>query len=540
VRTECQQVGQVADGREVGLAEELHRLGALEARQVQLNELGEARQVRHDQHALLAVAAHVGEHATVLGVQELQRPSAEHLVALAQGEHAAHPPQQRAAVLGLSLDVDRLVVELGVDDRRQVEALRVGPREAGVSVAAPLHGRPDPVAVAQVDVVAHPDLVAVVDDRSARERQQEAVHQLDLGPVVAEQRREAAADPQVDAGLALVRVNPVHVVALLVGDHLERQLVVVAQEERPLAALGDLRRLLEDVDDREAVLHLDRHEEARHQGEVERHVALVAAAEVLGGVLGPLVGLGEEQPVGEALVDVAAQVLQELVGLGEVLAARAGPLVEVGHGVQPQPVDAQPEPVVDHREQRPPNVRAVEVEVRLVRVEPVPVVLAGHGVPRPVRRLEVREDDPRVAVALGRVAPDVELAPAAPGWCAARPLEPGVLVGGVVQHQLGDHPQPALVRPADEEPDVAHRPVARVDRPVVGDVVAVVAQRGRVERQQPDGGDAQVVQVVELGDQPAEVADAVVAGVAEGADVQLVDDGVAVPVGGVQAVRGVA
>ena len=74
------------------------------------------------------------------------------------------------------------------------------------------------------------------------------------------------------------------------------------------------------------------------------------------------------------------------------------------------------------------------------------------------------------------------------------------------------------------------RPVVRVDRPVVGDVVAVVAQRRGVERQQPEGRDAQVVQVVELRDEAPEVADAVVVAVAERPHVELVDDGVAVPV----------
>ena len=49
---------------------------------------------------------------------------------------------------------------------------------------------------------------------------------------------------------------------------------------------------------------------------------------------------------GEALVHVAAQVAQEAVGLGQVLAARALALVEVGHGVQAQPVDADAQPVV--------------------------------------------------------------------------------------------------------------------------------------------------------------------------------------------------
>ena len=229
------------------------------------------------------------------------------------------------------------------------------------------------------------------------------------------------------------------------------------------------------------------------------------------------------------------------VRLGEVLADGAGALVEVRHGVQAQAVDADPEPVVDHREQRPPDVGAVEVQVRLVRVEAVPVVLLRHRVPGPVRRLEVGEDDPRVAVAVGGVAPDVEVAPAAAGRRAAGALEPGVLVGGVVQHQLGDHAQAAVVRAADELGDVAHRPVGRVDRAVVGDVVAVVAERRGVERQQPDRRDAEVLEVVQLRDQALEVADPVAAEVAERADVQLVDDRVAVPVRGVvQALGGIA
>ena len=48
-----------------------------------------------------------------------------------------------------------------------------------------------------------------------------------------------------------------------------------------------------------------RHEHARHQREVEGHVALVAVAEVGAHVLGPLVGLGEQHAVRVVRVDVA-------------------------------------------------------------------------------------------------------------------------------------------------------------------------------------------------------------------------------------------
>ena len=51
-----------------------------------------------------------------------------------------------------------------------------------------------------------------------------------------------------------------------------------------------------------------------------------------------------------------------------------------------------------------------------------------------------------------------------------------------------------LVRELDE---VAERAEARIDAVVVGDVVAVVAPRRRLERQQPEAGDAQAGEVVE-------------------------------------------
>ena len=322
MRPEGQRVRAAADLREAVAAEELDRRRAGEEREVQLGVLGEAREVRHHQDALPVVAADEGEDAVVRRVEELDRAAAEGAVALAQRDQPPHPPEQRVRVALLRLDVDRLEVVLGVDDHRQVELLRVGAREAGVAVGAPLHRRAHAVAVAEVEVVAHADLVAVVDDGRPREREEQAVHQLDAPAVVAQQRRQPAADAQVDPRPRVLGVDPVHVVAVLVGHHLERQLVVVAQEDRPLAALGDRRRLLQDVDDREAVLHPHRHEEPRHHREVEGHVALVAVAEVGDGVLRPLVGLGQQHAAAVVGVDVGAQLLQVLVGLGEVLAVR--------------------------------------------------------------------------------------------------------------------------------------------------------------------------------------------------------------------------
>ena len=101
----------------------------------------------------------------------MPRPKA--LILLAQGDEPLHPPQERAGIVLLGLDVDRLVVVLGIDDDGQIELLRIGPREAGVAVGAPLHRRADAVAVAEIDVVAHADLVAVVQHRRARQREEQ-------------------------------------------------------------------------------------------------------------------------------------------------------------------------------------------------------------------------------------------------------------------------------------------------------------------------------------------------------------------------------
>ena len=104
-----------------------------------------------------------------------------------------------------------------------------------------------------------------------------------------------------------------------------------------------------------------------------------------------------------------------------------------------------------------------------------------------------------------------------------------MLVGGVIEDQLGDHSQAAAVRLREELLEVGQGPVGGVDAGVVGGVIAVIEQRRGIEGEQPERGHAEVVEVVELVDETAEIADAVGVAVAEGANVEFVEDGVAVP-----------
>ena len=156
----------------------------------------------------------------------------------------------------------------------------IGFGEAGIAVVAPLHRRSNAVTVGEKDVVAHPDLVPVVDHRGAGERQQEAVEEFDSASIVLEQRSETPTNPEIEARPAIGGVRPPHQVPFLFRHHLEREFVVIAEEDRPLRVRRDRRGLLEDVDDRQAILALKGEVQAGHEGKVERHVTLVVVPEV--------------------------------------------------------------------------------------------------------------------------------------------------------------------------------------------------------------------------------------------------------------------
>ena len=197
------------------------------------------------------------------------------------------------------------------------------------------------------------------------------------------------------------------------------------------------------------------------------------------------------------------------MSLRQVLAVGPLALVQVGHGIEPHAVDAHVEPEIDERKDRLPDRRVVEIEVRLMGVEPMPVVSLGHRVPAPVRGLEVLEDHPGVLVLLRVVAPDVEVALRTAGRRMPGALKPGMVVGGVIDHQLGDDPDAVIVGGVEKRLEVVESAVVGMNARVVGDVVPVVFQRRRIEGQEPDRRDPKVLQVWQLLGQASEVADAV-------------------------------
>jgi hypothetical protein len=94
-----------------------------------------------------------------------------------------------------------------------------------------------------------------------------------------------------------------------------------------------------------------------------------------------------------------------------------------------------------------------------------------------------------------------------------------MLVGCVIENQLGDHAQPAPVRFTQKDLEFAQRAVRRMNIGVIRRVETVVPPGRRIERQQSSRGDAEILDVIQFSRQARKVAFAVSVAVGKGPDV---------------------
>src|SRR5262245_19118676 len=104
-----------------------------------------------------------------------------------------------------------------------------------------------------------------------------------------------------------------------------------------------------------------------------------------------------------------------------------------------------------------------------------------------------------------------------------------MLVGGVIEDELGNDADSAAMRFAQERLEVGQGAVRRMNACVVRYVVTIVLQWRRIERQQPNRSNSEILQVVELIGQALKIADAIGVAVVESADVDFVNYRVLVP-----------
>ena len=156
-------------------ADNFQRDRAGEFRKVELGALRKARQIHDAENDLVFVASQKGEDLGVVGEQKFNRAARKCFEAFAHRDDPPRPPKQRGQILLLIFDVDRFVVIFGIDDDRQMQLLRIRQGKTGVTIGTPLHRRPAAVAIAEVNIIAHADLVAVINDRRAGHRHQHRV-----------------------------------------------------------------------------------------------------------------------------------------------------------------------------------------------------------------------------------------------------------------------------------------------------------------------------------------------------------------------------
>ena len=228
-------------------------------------------------------------------------------------------------------------------------------------------------------------------------------------------------------------------------------------------------------------------------------------------------------------VQVVVQVRPErVVGehvrvLAEVDLRKRRVFCNVWNRIQPESIDPLVEPETQNVVDFGPHLGILPVEVGLLPGEVVQVVGPRGGVVAPGIALLVE-----MALAVGRVAlflrpPEVVVVvgvlPRGAGLA-----EPGMLVAGVVQHQVEEKTHAPCVCFFQEPVEILHRAEVRHDLPVIADVVAVVGVGGCEDRIEPQGFDSQPMQVVEFFGDSVQVPDTVVVAVLETAGIDLIDD----------------
>ncbi len=228
-------------------------------------------------------------------------------------------------------------------------------------------------------------------------------------PVAAEHRRGPPADPvTVDPHVLVGREGGEHLVALVLGELVERQLVVVAQERRPAAVARRDRQLADQVLERRGLAAGQREPQplVDEEGELEVQGVAVVLEERRHLFHGD-VALAHEHHVAAPAHRVLAQRVQPALARRRCRRARALDLLhEERHRVHAEAGHAELEPEADGLGDLVADGRVGDVQVGLERRELVQVELARRLVPRPVllRRavLARRVVGPHVVVAVRR------------------------------------------------------------------------------------------------------------------------------------------
>src|SRR6476469_2181526 len=193
-------------------------------------------------------------------------------------------------------------------------------------------------------------------------------------------------------------------------------------------------------------------------------------------------------------------------------------------------VDAAIEPEAQHIVHRFADSRIAPIEIGLLAQKGVVIVLGRRFIEAPGGTAEIAHPTVgRGAVGLW-IAPNVPIALRIVARGAALD-KPRMLIGRVVRNEVDNDLKAARMCLFDESIEICKRPEDRIDAAIIGDVVAEVRHRRRIDRGDPERVDLQPLQIVEAAANPFEIADAVAVTVLERARIDLIDDAALPPNG---------
>jgi len=99
-----------------------------------------------------------------------------------------------------------------------------------------------------------------------------------------------------------------------------------------------------------------------------------------------------------------------------------------------------------------------------------------------------------------------------------------MLVRGVVGHQIEQQLEAMAVRCIKQRVEIGQRAEQRIDRAVIGDVVAEIGHGRDEDRRQPDGVNTEVGEIRQARNDARKIANAVAVGVLERARINLVEN----------------
>src|SRR5690242_10423665 len=104
-----------------------------------------------------------------------------------------------------------------------------------------------------------------------------------------------------------------------------------------------------------------------------------------------------------------------------------------------------------------------------------------------------------------------------------------MLVGGVIENEIDEDADTALIRLSDELVPIRERAVFGSDVDVIGDVVSEIEVRGGEEGRNPNCIHAEALQIIKARCDSVEITDAIAVGILEASRIDLVDHRAVIP-----------